>query len=611
MDVTAPAGRWQRLLMAFGSLVLIVAALYWAKAVLLPLVLAILLTFILSPFVTRLQRLHLPRVAAVLLVVILAIALLTGIGLAVLSQLEGLAEKLPEQKPEIVAKIRQLQDTSRGSVWERIYQTILEIVAEVESAEKVPAQERPVPVTPVSSEGPSYLLALASPALETVLQSVMVVVLVIFMLIRREDLRNRVIRLSGEGSVTSMTKALDDAAHRISRFLLMQLVINGSFGVAVAAGLAIIGVPYPLVWGLLAGALRYLPYIGTWVGAALPLLVALLLMHGWAPVLEVLGLFVVLELLTANLVEPWLFGRSIGVSEVALLVAAAFWAWLWGPLGLVLAIPMTAVLAVLGRYVPQMEFFDILLGDEPVLPEHVRYYQRLLARDEDEAARLVEDYYKEHSGEQVLDQVFLPALLLTVLNRDRGKLNDDDQRFILQVTRELIDDLPSLPEEEQKINGNSAAESPALEMGEESMLLLGCPARDEADELLLHMLQRMLDPRKYRLEILTADTLAAEVLQRVEQDKPAAVCIASMPPRGLTHPRYLCKRLRSKFPQLKILVLIAGREGHDERAIAWLRAAGADQVATNLSECHKLLVPMVQVLALNDGQREQAASAAS
>jgi predicted PurR-regulated permease PerM len=618
MEGTLSSNRWLRVLVGFASLVLIVAALYFAQEVLIPVVLGVLLTFVLSPLVTGLQHLHVPRLPAVLLVVILALGVLGLIGLLLDTQVEHLATELPKRKPEIVKKVRDLVQSGNGSVFDEVFTFLKDVSSEVKKAdEHTPAQtskQQPVPVSPVAaSTAPTYLLGIASPALKFLLQTALVVVLLVFMLLRREDLRNRMIRLSGEGSITSMTKALDDAADRLSRFLLVQLCLNGSFGIVAAVGLWFIGVPYAIVWGLLAGALRYLPYIGAYAGAALTLVAASFLVPveaGWTLALLTLALFVGMELVTANVIEPWLFGHSIGVSEVALLVAAAFWAWLWGPVGLVLSTPLTACLAVLGKYVPQLEFFDVLLGDEPVLTEYIRYYQRLLARDEDEASRLVDEYHQQHCGSEVFDDIFLPALLLTKLNRDRGRLTEDDRRFIYQVTHDLVDDMPDLSEE---VKQTPACRSEATRLWEAApaagVLVLGCPARDEADELVLEMLKRMLDPNKCRLEILSANTLASEVLQRVEQDKPAAVCIASLPPHGLTYTRYLCKRLRATYPKLKVAVLSLGRGDQAEQVRVRLRDAGADQVATSLAECRDLLLPIVQLLSHNEEQHELAASA--
>jgi predicted PurR-regulated permease PerM len=610
MEPHATHHHWQRVVMSFGSLVLVVAALYWAREVLIPVVLAILLTFVLSPFVTGLQHLHLPRVPAALLVGLAALCILGALGLLFYSQLEKLALELPQRKEQIVEKIRSLRESGRGSWLDRFWETFGEIEKETKVAAPASARAEPVPVTVVSGTGPADVLAFASPALGAVIQGLMTFVLVIFMLIKREDLRNRLIRLSGEGRITSMTKALDDAATRLSRFLLAQLIINASFGAAVALGLTLIGVPYAIVWGFLAGALRYIPYIGAYLGMVLPLLLSVVLFPDWTQTLLVLGLFIGLELIISNVVEPWVFGHSIGVSEVALLVALAFWGWLWGAVGLVLSTPLTAMLAVLGKYVPQLEFFDVLLGDEPVLKPYIRYYQRLLARDEEEAARLVEEYHEEHCGEDIYDHLFLPALAVTNVNRERGKLSEEDAHFIFQVTRELLDDLPA-PAQEAKEDSECRTEADRRWQAapESSVVVLGCPARGEGDELPLEMLGRLLDPAKCRLEVVPAATLSAEILLRVEKEQSAAVVIASLPPRGQTHTRYLCKRLRGRFPQLKILVLYLGREETREQMLRRLREPGADQVATTLEECRSQLLPLVQVLAAAGEPRPAAAVA--
>jgi predicted PurR-regulated permease PerM len=589
MDTTFSGNRWLRVLVGFGSLVVIVAALYFAQEVLVPVVMAVLLTFILSPLVKGLQRLHVPRLLAVLVVVILSLSLLSLMVLLVYSQIKGLAIELPERKPAIVRKVRTLLESGRGSWLDKLFQTGRDILQEIQGpAENKQVRKNtmePVPTTPAPSSGPIYLLGVAHPALRVLLQAALIVVLLVFMLLRREDLRNRLIRLSGEGNITRMTKALDDAATRLSRFLLVQLCINLAFGILATVGLWLIGVPYALVWGLLAGLLRYLPYLGAYVGTGLTLIAAAFLapeQAGWTPAILTLILFLGLELITANVIEPGLFGHSIGVSEVALLVAAAFWAWLWGPIGLLLSTPLTACLAVLGRYVPQLEFFDVLLGNEPVLTEPVRYYQRLLARDEDEAVQLVEDYLKEHDTGAVFEKMLLPALLLTSANRESGRLTEEDEQFIIQTTREVIEDLPA-----------DGQEGPKEE--DKAVLVLGYPARHPADELALLMLGQLLGPAKCRLELLASKTLASEVLVRVEKDQPAAVCIASLSPHGLTAVRYLCKRLRAKLPDLKLLVLSLGREGQQERVAARLRSAGADNVATSLSQCRDLLAPIVQL----------------
>jgi predicted PurR-regulated permease PerM len=569
---------WQRAFLISGSIILAVAALYFARSVLIPVVLAILLAFVLNPLVAALQRRGVPRVLAVTLVILLGLAAVGGVGFAVVSQVQNLALDLPRHKDEIAAKLLHLREASQGSWIDRVVDSVKEIETLV-----VGEQTEPLPVRVVSSGYP-ILQSLAAPAAEILVTIVLVVALVAFMLIKREDLRNRVIRLRGHGGLTSMTRALDDATSRISRFLLRQLLINAGFGVSVAVGLYFIGVPYPALWGFLGTCLRYVPYVGAWVAAAFPLVLSIAVLPGWTPPIMVFGLFLVLELVISNIIEPLVYGQSIGVSEVALLIAAAFWTWLWGPIGLVLSAPLTACLAVLGRYVPNLEFLSVLLGDEPVLEPFASYYQRLLARDQDEATDLIEDYAHAHNSEELFDDVLVPALTLARRNRQRGQLSRADMDFIRDATAELLDEV-WLPQPD--IHAEAA---------EDQITVFGCPARDEVDELILEMLRHLLDPARCRFEVLSPEALTAEVLAKVRAEQAPVVCIGTLPPQSLAHSRYLCKRLRGRFPQLKIVVGCWGWDGDRSRIEASLKDAGADSVATSLKEALSQLVPLVQVL---------------
>src|SRR5262249_51570013 len=349
----------------------------------------------------------------------------------------------------------------------------------------------------------------------------------------------------------------------------------------------LIGVPYPALWGFLGLCLRYIPYIGPWVAFFFPFVMSIAVLPGFTPPLLVFGLFLCLELVISNVVEPWLYGQSVGVSEVALLVAAAFWTWLWGPLGLVLSTPLTACLAVLGRYVPSLEFLSILLGDGPVLEPHAKYYQRLLARDQDEAVELVEEYAEAHDAENVLDAVFVPALSLARRNQQREQLSRADIAFIRDATGELLDEswMPQGMPRGKEADGTDPAGR---------IRVFGCPARDELDELTLEMLARLLDPERCCFEVLSPDSLTAEVLAKVGNDSAVAVVIGTLPPQSLAHARYLCKRLRAGFPKLKIVVGCWGWEGDREKIEQRLKAAGADQVATSLVEARARLMPLAQ-----------------
>jgi len=595
----------QRPFLILGTLVLVVAILYWAHQVLIPLALAILLTFILTPAVLFFQRRGLKRVLAVTLVVLLAFALLTGLIWGLVVEVRDLSEYMAENSKNITRKITSLQGSGPSVVsnFLKVFKDVGDEIRKATGPEKTtPGGVKPVPVQTVDTKptgGLAWFPLVARPLLEVLASAVLVIILVVFMLMRREDLRNRMLRLIGHGRLTVTTRALDEATHRISGYLIMQLGINTGFGIVLAIGLWFLGVPYAYLWGFLAVVLRFIPYIGTWVTALLPLTISVANPEAdWFQPLWVLVLFGILELLTANVVEPLLFSHSTGISSIALLVSAAFWTWLWGPIGLVLSTPLSVCLAVLGRYVPALEFFDVLLGDEPVLDTKVSYYQRLLARDQDEAIELVEEYLAGHSYETVYDDILLPALTFARRDRETIGLPVEDERFIYQVTRDILEEIV-FPQRQIDLiaDHHVSATKDADEDGLPGLLVIGCPARDEADELALHMFAQVLGTNTYRTEVLSSNMLSAEMIARVKEKRPALVCIGSLPPGGLAQARYLCKRLRRQFPELKI---VAGRWGQTEnleKTQERLRAAGADQVATTILESRTQALPLLDTLA--------------
>jgi predicted PurR-regulated permease PerM len=614
-----------RLLNTFAGValgVLVVATLYLASSFLIPVALAVFLSFLMTPIVDRLER-WVGRAVAVVATGLAAAGLLVGIGWAVTHEFSGLVQRLgrPDYARNIGEKVEFVERWFRGGIVREV-QNLTRKVEENIRPRKMESEQPPEnkpeeqpknlpdeqqtgtkPQTPpppptvstavTTADEPGWLSGLPASlgrAGELLAQSALVAVLVMFMLIRREDLRNRVIRLIGHGRLTVTTMALDDATARVSRYLLVQLLINGCYGLLFAAGLWLIGVPYAFLWGFLAAVMRYVPYIGIWLAVVPPILLSLAASPGWTKPLWVLGLVAALELVTANVIEPVLFGQSIGVSEVALLVSAAFWAWLWGPIGLVLSAPLTVCLVVLGRYVPQLEFFDVLLGDAPPLPARLVFYQRLLARDQDEAAAVIENHTRTSPPEQVYDEFLVPALVAAKRDRDHRNLSEPDERFIVGAVAETADQLaagdfgPTPP---------PAAATPAGPRP----LVLGCPARDEADELALRMFRGLLDPSKWEFTILPVTALAAELIDRVSETRPAAVVIASLPPGGLAHTRYLCKRLRQRHPDLKVTVGLWGLTGDVAKACDGLAEAGADQVATTMLETQHRLAEWQPVFA--------------
>jgi hypothetical protein len=368
----------------------------------------------------------------------------------------------------------------------------------------------------------------------------------------------------------------------------MQITINGCFGLIAATALFLIGLPYAFLWGFLAVPLLFIPLIGFWIATALPTVLSLAVFSDWWWSLVVIALFLVLKSIINMLLEPLLYGRSVGVSQVPLLVMMAFWTWLWGPIGLILATPLTVCLVVFAKHVPQLEFIGVLLSDEPVMEPKISYYQRLLAMDEDEALKIVEQYLTDHAREQVYDEVLVPALSYAKADLRHNKITVREAQFIFNATREILEDLAN--ELKLPAMSESGSLSASVEQPVRKICILGCPAHDEADEIALLMLRQLLESAPYDVEVLSASVLASEIITAVAEKNPPLVCIAALPPGGLAQVRYLCKRLRARSPGLKIVV---GRwslaEVLDENRDSLL-PAGADQVGSSLQQTRDQLI---------------------
>jgi hypothetical protein len=369
----------------------------------------------------------------------------------------------------------------------------------------------------------------------------------------------------------------------------MKSLVNGACGVTVGVGLMLLGVPYAFLWGFLTAVLRFIPNLGTWLALTAPLALAAVAFEEWTPILYVLALYVVLELATNNLVEPRMYGRHIGVSSVALAVALAFWTWLWGPVGLVLATPLTVCLAVLGKYFPQLEFINVVMSDQPALEAHVRFYQRLLARDQDEATDVVDACVEKGGREQVYDELLLPALAAARQDREREELSEDDLRFILGVTRDILEDLApeGPPADMPAADGEAAA----------PVLVLGYPMRDEAAETALRMLGQLLDGRRCRLDVAPAGMLSSEVAAMVQEKGPTLLVVAALAPGGLALTRSVVKRLRARFAHLKIVAARLGPVDDPEKDRKVLLTAGADAAALALLEARVQVTQQAQFVA--------------
>ncbi len=556
---------------------LVIAALYFAQAVLIPFALAVLLTFLLSPAVSYLQQLRLSRGAAVALVIVLAFCLLGGVGWVVTSQISTLAAELPKYRHNIAEKVRYLRSMGKGGVLENVQETVKDLQDELERDEPAGAEKQAAPVNPGSSTAAWPSLDWGS-VVRNIAGATLVLGLVIFMLAQREELRNRLIRVIGYAHLTVTTRALEDAGRRISNYLLMQITINGCFGLVVAIALFLIGLPYAFLWGFLAVPLLFIPVFGFWTAAALPTLLSLALFREWWWPVVIVALFFGLKTFINMILEPLLYGRSVGVFPVPLLMMIAFWTWLWGGIGLLLATPMTVCLVVFARHVPQLDSVRVLLSDEPAMEAKMSYYQRLLAMDVAEAMDILRRYLTDHSREQVYDEVLLPALTYAKTDLRQNKITAQEHRSVLDASREIVE-----------VIGTEKLAPEAFEAGDgappsEKIPIVGCPAQDEADEIALMMLWQLLNPSRYEGEIISSATLASEVAALIVQKNPPLVCIAAVAPAGVAQLRYLCKRLRALSSDIKI---VAGRWGYPgglDVSRESLIAAGADQVGGSLCQ---------------------------
>jgi predicted PurR-regulated permease PerM len=571
----------------FAGCVLVVAVLYWAQAVLVPVALALLITFVLTPPVIFLER-WIGRVPAVLAVAVLVFTFLGLASWGVAMQMANLANDLPRYRETIQEKITDIRSASRGGSVEQVEQTVKEIQKQIESPE-VPAGNAGQPVIVQSqrvaslTDFPSWL----GPALGPLSTAAFVIALVIFMLLEREELRGRVIGLVGHGNLAVTTRAFDEAGSRVSRQLLMQTLVNLLYGLQIGLGLWWIGTPYPLLWAALGGALRFIPYLGPIAAASGPILISFAALPGWTRPLSVIGLLVTVELITNLVLETVLYAGAAGVSQVALLVAVATWTWLWGSMGLLLATPLTVCVVVLGKHVAGLEFLSTLMANSPALRPEVSYYQRLLARDQSEAADIVRRHLSSQPMEMVYDALMLPALNYAERDRVVGRLSEPEEREVVEQTRELLSDVPEFRGALESASGPDVDTEDAAPESADPLVpldVLAFPANGQADAVALEMLAQLVDTDSIRLDVTSGRLLASEVIDLVRTRSARLLCIADLPPSPPSKTRYLVRKLHDALPDVRILV---GRWAPAELADedrASLVDAGAHHVATTLIE---------------------------
>jgi len=577
-----------------GAVVLLgtIAALYFAREILIPFAFALTLTFLLTPAVALLQRLRLGRVVSVLITVLISIAVAGGISWIIANQLVDVANQLPQYRQNIHARIDAFHLPVTGQL-SQAAQSVEEIVEELSGPQQnpltaPPTGQSPLPVRVVQplTGGWAEIRSLAPPVLGPLGRAGMVLIFTVFMLLKREDLRNRLLRLAGLGQLNRMTQALDDASGRVSRYLLMQFLVNASFGVLFGIGLYFIGVPNPALWGVVAGILRIVPYVGTLVAATLPIALSLAAFDGLLRPLLTFLLVATLELIVANFIEPWLYGTHVGISSLALLVSSVFWAVLWGPAGLILATPLTVCLVVLGRYVPHLSFLHILLGDESVLAPEAQIYQRLLAMDQLEAETILAQVQPGKSLVELYDTVLIPALSMAEQDRHEGAIDAAREEFFFLSINEMVVEFSAYQRPDRE---------PTVSVEKLNHRVICLPAYDRADEITAAMLAQILEQKGFATLSFPVGSSLQECLKSMEPVPGDVVCVSALPPYAFAPARAMCKQIRELFPKLRVVVCVWGFSGDTQKTMARFERAQPDRLCTSIAETvgqiQELVVP--------------------
>lgn len=621
---------WERSIIVLTTtivIVVVVGCLYWSRDVIIPIALAIFLTFILSPIVNALSRMRIPRVLSVVLVLAGVGAAIAGIGTLLTVQSTSLIQELPRHRETIRERIHTLRSSFSSESTKQIQSLVNEVSRELSgkpkpTAEKgtasdpdvIAAQEHApvgdqsthlVPIDPNQQEvvvttspgtGEMFWPAIFSSTANALGTLALTLVLVAFMLVKREDLRDRFLRLMGDQRLAATTMAMDDAGRRISRFLLMQFIINFAYGVVLGLGLWLIGVPYAVLWGAFAGTLRYIPYLGAWLAAIFPIAFSLATTHEWGQPLMTIGLIVVLELLTNNVFEPLLYGSSLGISQVALIVSAAFWTFLWGPVGLILSNPLTVILLILGQRVEQFRVLQILLGEDAPLAAHIRFFQRLIAGDQDEATTALANVLDETDRVTAADSVIMPALNMLVESKRGTEINADDVKRVNHSVIEIVDDL-------FEDDLRDVAHENSRPLSEQPKLLV-VPIDSTADAAAQHTLLRLLESTQWNVQSPPHDLLVSEVIDWMAREEPAAICLVGMDAGSRAHTRYLCKRLAARNVTDHLLISRLGDSLSPSAKESFLRL-NANMVVSSLAETLRTLGSWFPIASHQERTRER------
>jgi predicted PurR-regulated permease PerM len=575
----------------------IVLTLYFAKVVFLPIALALLLSFLLTPVVTIFERIKFPRALAILIVMTALVGVIGALGWKTYGQLTDLAGQIPTYKGALIQKIHALKGQNTQTL-SKVSATVRDLENEITNPAPgaAPNGNGKQAGPPQGSRSNPTAVEVISPAnpLDTFESMVgplatggIILVFTIFMLMDREDLRNRFIRLAGGSRLSAMTQALEEASQRINRYLLLQLLVNAGYGIIIGIALHFIGIPNASLWGVAATILRFIPYAGPPMSAAMPILLSLAIFPGWSHTLETMALFATLEIIVSNFVEPPLYGSHVGLSALAVLVAAIFWTLIWGLPGLVLSTPLTAFIVVMGRYLPGLSSLSVLLGDEPVLPLSAQFYQRLLAVDHVDAKLHLERWAKEKPLDEIYETVVVPALSHAEHDRYKDEIDESSKVLMLEGVREMVETLGEIPiEKSENTESNSDDTGQADLTSEETngpSEIICIPARDDADDVMALMLCQLIERRGFKSRNISLAPVP-EMLSQLAELKPRIICIAALPPFAMSHARGLYRQCRTLSPQGRVVICLWHYEGDLQKTAARMKMTSGDSILVTLPQ---------------------------
>ncbi|WP_119300751.1 AI-2E family transporter [Dongia deserti] len=590
------AGTNSQSILTTGGILLAIAALYFGSELFIPFALAVLLAFAISPIIDALRRWRVPRVPAVIFTVALAMLLIASVSYVLSTQLIRLAESIPSYQHTMLNKIDSMRgEQADGSgVIDRLAATLERLRSRLaQQDEREPSglprsasdgQDRadPIPVI-IESEASSPMDVFRSvigPLLKPLTTAGLAIVFVLFVLLERDDLRDRFIKLVGAGDLQTSTEALNEAGHRISRYLLMQLILNVSYGVPFGIGLYIIGVPNAVLWGLLAIFLRFIPYLGPFLAALFPMTLAFAVDPGWSMLLWVAGLFLAMELVSNNFLEPWLYGSSTGLSPLSVIAAAIFWTTLWGPVGLILSTPLTVCLIVIGRYVPRLSFLGTLLGSDPVLAPEEQLYQRLLSQNHEGAIEIAERYVDEHSAPAFYDHVAIPALRLAENDRQRDAGAGGFRRTVAEGMSAVVPEVTEYAQQRKRGDEEAGDDAASHSLGEPCLCIGG---KTDLDRVAAEMVAQTLREHGIGSRVLPPITVSQNGIGRIDLAGVDVVCLSYLAQEPQTYASFVCRRLKRRAPNLKIVVCLWNTAIGPTLASELKDRSGADAVVSSIA----------------------------